>query len=144
MSAPSNYIINLIVDECSRELLKHFVNDFLWDSRAELRFLYKQMYNYATSVRGEFGEILPNILCFGVYMYVSLWLIYTKRANIRRNFAEYSRKLLLHNYALVSMEAVYTKSEISPRIRRELAERKIIRKKLQELARIDIAANISL
>ena len=42
------------------------------------------------------------------------------------------------------MEAVYTKSESSPRIRRELAERKIICKMLQELAQIVLAANISL
>ena len=34
---------------------------------------------------------------------------------IRINFAEFSRELLLHNYTLVSMDAVYTKSESSPR-----------------------------
>ena len=33
--------------------------------------------------------------------------------------AKFSRELLLHNYTLVSMEAVYIKSESSPRTRRE-------------------------
>ena len=51
------------------------------------------------------------------YGYICLRRIYTKRANTRRNFAEFLRELLLHNYTLVSIQAVYIKSE-----RRELAE----------------------
>ena len=76
------------------------------------------------------------------YGYICLRRIYTKRANTRRNFAEFLRELLLHNCTLVSMKAVYINSESSPRIQRELAERKIICKMLQELARIVLAANI--
>ena len=49
----------------------------------------------------------------------ALWLIYTKRANTRRNFAKFSRELLLHNYTLVCMEAVYFKRENLPNTRRE-------------------------
>ena len=66
--------------------------------------------------------------------------IYTKMANTQRNFAEFSRELLLHNYTLVSMDAVYTKSESSPRTRRE-------KNHLQNVARAcanNLAANISL
>ena len=50
---------------------------------------------------------------------IGLSRIYTKRANTRRNFAEFSRELLLQNYTLVSTEAVYIKRESSPRIPRE-------------------------
>ena len=50
---------------------------------------------------------------------IPLWLIYTKRANTRRNFAKFSRELLLQNYTLVCMEAVYTKSENLPNTGRE-------------------------
>ena len=59
--------------------------------------------------------------------------LYTKIANTRRNFAEFSRELLLHNYTLVCMEAVYIPRA---RICQTLAERKLICKMLQELARM--------
>ena len=55
----------------------------------------------------------------GQLILCALWLIYTKRANTRRNFAKFSRELLLHDYTLVCMEAVYTKSENLPNTRRE-------------------------
>ena len=39
--------------------------------------------------------------------------------SIYENYNQFSRELLLHNHTLISMEAVYIKSESSPRIRRE-------------------------
>ena len=91
---------------------------------------------------GESGYLRLGYICEQTRNQLSR--IYTKRANTRRNFAEFSRELLLHNYTLVSMKAVYINSESSPSIRRELAERKIICKMLQELAQIVLAATISL
>ena len=61
----------------------------------------------------------------------------SSRSNTRRNFAKFSRELLLHNYTLVCMEAVYTNSENL----KTLTERKIICKMLQELARTINAAD---
>ena len=66
-----------------------------------------------------------------------------QKSKYSAKFRQISRELLLHNYTLVSMEVVYIKSKSSPRTRRELGERKTICKMLQELARIDLAANIS-